>query len=383
MEQAAERPAHRPIKMLKSTKIAIGFAVVAAASFYGYRLVGGMMIDGYEPKPVQPTRVNLLGVTTGNKYQIVVQNQIAVLMESPDGGFEAPTDRDPDALDTGGQRRRVPIKEMLLSMQGDEKALGRFIMIMNDMKEADLPPMRVYWEVDDLRKALDGDADLLAKLKRDLGVGLDGRPLERLQLSSLENGIVIRKPVEVRVPVGGESKVLRGIVLQPYRSRFAFAVEASYAEKQVTREQVRGYVIEEARKLEENPSQLEDVRASLEARIDPATSRHLAAAPEALLRNAQIILNGNQMEDARLREYRDPDNRPLYDLVIDLTEEGRKRLWKYTRNRVGSQLLLVVDGVAIAAPRIEHELSMSEVTITQLQDGVLARSALEAIKEEK
>lgn len=368
--------------MLKSTKIAIGFGIVAAASYFGYRAIGGLMIDGFKPTPIKPGRVNLLGVDAGGRYRIVVQNQIAVLQEAGDD-FEAPENRDAESYDDGGQKRRVPIKEMLLALQGDEKALGRFVMIMNDIKEASLPPVRVYWDAADVRKALEGDEALAAKLQKDLGVGFDGRPLPQLQLSSLENGIVLRKPVRLQVPIEGKPQEMTGIVLEPYRPRFATAVEAAYADKQVTRDQIRGYVVDEARKLEEDPRLLEDVKRSLLARTDEDSTRGLAAGPERILRNATVILNDAHIDGARLREYKDPDNKPMYDLLLDLTDEGRKRVWKYTRDRVGSQIMLVVDGVAIAAPRVTHELAQREATITQLQDGVLARGAIEAIEETK
>ena len=72
--------------------------------------------------------------------------------------------------------------------------------------------------------------------------------------------------------------------------------------------------------------------------------------------------------------------KPLYDLVLDLNDEGRDRLWKYSRNKVGTQLLLIVDGVAIAAPRVRHELAQKTVTITQMPDKALIQDAIDDIR---
>jgi hypothetical protein len=71
----------------------------------------------------------------------------------------------------------------------------------------------------------------------------------------------------------------------------------------------------------------------------------------------------------------------MHDLTVKLTPEGRDRLWQYSRGRVNSQLLLIVNGIAIAAPRIQHELAQGELTITQMPDEVLVRDAVEIINE--
>jgi preprotein translocase subunit SecD len=71
----------------------------------------------------------------------------------------------------------------------------------------------------------------------------------------------------------------------------------------------------------------------------------------------------------------------LHDLTINMTEEGRRRLWQYSKSRVGTQLLLIADGIAIAAPRIQHELAQGNLTITQMRDEVLLRDATDMLNK--
>jgi hypothetical protein len=65
------------------------------------------------------------------------------------------------------------------------------------------------------------------------------------------------------------------------------------------------------------------------------------------------------------------------------SDEGRKRLWKYSINEVGSQILLLVDGIAIAAPRIQHPLTQSQLSIKGLPDEVLVSDAADAMNKSR
>ena len=105
--------------------------------------------------------------------------------------------------------------------------------------------------------------------------------------------------------------------------------------------------------------------------------------PRRLLASATVVLNERSITDASSRDYPSNDGKTLSDLTVNLTDEGRRRLWKFSKDRVGDQILLVADDVAIAAPRIEHELALSEFTVTQLRDKVLVDGAVATIKGSK
>ena len=371
--------------MRSGTKIFIGFVALVAGGCFAYSRITSAMILGKHFPKIEPGRVNLLGVDTGKGYRIVVQNQIATLIQGASEEFSAPdnsTTKD-DAGDVS-DRRRIPIREMLQTLQGDTKALSALIAIMNDIHEGNLPPVRVIWDAADVKRAIDGDASLRARLEDNLGVHLDGTPLAQIRFSSVQNVIVLRCPVDVKVPDESGKRVMTGTILQPYKPVFSQIVESQYEEKaNVTHAMILGYIRTEADRLQAEPNARENVSQALLARIDPERLRNFAAAPERVLQSAQVVINDDSIEGATRIERDSTNGVRFYDLRIDLTDDGRQRLWQYSKLRVGSQLLLVVDGIAIGAPRIEHELVGGEVTISQLPDKTLVDDAVQLMNNAK
>lgn len=371
--------------MRSSTKILIGFVALVAGGYFAYGRVTSAMILGKQFTKIEPGRVNLLGIDTGRGYRIVVQNQMATLVQGAGEEFQSPDGNRTESSESDtGSRKRIPIREMLQSLQGDTKALSAFIATMNEIREANLPPVRVIWEAADLRKALEGDKELLAKLEDNLGVHLDGTPLSEIRFSSLQNGIVIRCPVDVKVPDASGKRVMTGTILDPYKPLFSQIVEEQYEQKaDVTHSMILGYIREEARNLSEQPAKKENVRAALLARIDSERLQSFARAPERVLQSAQIVINEDAIVEATATERTSTNGVRFYDLSIKLSDDGRQRLWQYSKLRMGSQLLLVVDGIAIGAPRIEHELAFGEVTISQLPDKTLVDDAAQIMNNAK
>jgi hypothetical protein len=183
------------------------------------------------------------------------------------------------------------------------------------------------------------------------------------------------------VSINGQVKTVVGRVREPYKPRLLAKVEDQIADKQVTPEMMAGYYAEAAREVINRPSVKENVRASIESFISPETAKGLRAAPERVLKSAEVVVNEHQVKEASYRSYDAGNGKKFSDMTVELTDEGQKRLWKYSVNRVGSQLLLIVDGVAIAAPRIERALTESELTIKRMGDEVLARDAVERLNK--
>jgi len=366
------------MKTRSSTRIVIGSALVLGISYGGYRVVLDRAIAGAHFDPVVPKAVNLLGIDTGSGYRIIVANQMAQLVQRSDnfGGNESGS----EGATEGSIKKRIPMKEMLAVLRGDETALGSFTMTMNEMKEQDLPPTQVIWTAADIKKAIAGDPVLKKKLEDDLNVGLDGMPLSQVRPSSIENGIVVKSPVQVTVNLGGTLKTVVGQVLEPYKPRFILAVEKNYADKNYTRDMQRGYYVQEAKDVMARPEKREIVKDSLLDLVSDATAKRRAEPVERILKSATVVINDSQIEKASFRTYDTPDGKRS-DLTIDLTDEGRKRLWKYSRDKVGTQLLLVADGVAIEAPHISHVLAEGELTITQMRDQSLVKDATEMINK--
>jgi preprotein translocase subunit SecD len=69
----------------------------------------------------------------------------------------------------------------------------------------------------------------------------------------------------------------------------------------------------------------------------------------------------------------------FYDVTLEVTEVGRKRLWRYSRENPGFQLLFTTDGVAIGAPIISGELMSKSVKMSQMPDEGLVKEAVDAI----
>ena len=368
------------MKIRSSTKIFLGFVAVVGGGYFGWQAFAGYSVDGIKFDPVKPAKVNIVGISADSGYRILVANQAAQLIRGNPGNFGPSSSGDEDASDAT-EKKRVPIKEMLQALQGDAEALGQVVAVMNEMQEtADWPSERIIWQEADIRKALAGDPALKSKLEKAINVGLDGSPLKQISMTAHENGIMIQANVPVKVQVGAETKELVGPILVPYRCQISKSIERQLKEKAYDLNTVAGYYALEAQKVADGTAKKEDVKANLERIIDPATNAELARPAEQVLKSATVVVTDGLIKKASFRSYEERGEK-LNDLTIELTDEGRKRLWQYSRRRVGSQLLLIVDGVAIAAPRIRHELAQGELQITQMPDKVLVQDAVDAINK--
>jgi hypothetical protein len=201
----------------------------------------------------------------------------------------------------------------------------------------------------------------------------------------LWNGITIDLSVPVKVSVRGVQQTLVAHVKIPYRVQFTRDVEKNiYAKVKSltpTNEEIKGYYLEEAKVLVDKPQERESLAKALGALIDPTIVKGYAEAAEKVLGNTKVVLNEQFVRDAHKEEVPTDSGKTVYDLVLDLTDEGRDRLWQYSRHRSGTQLLLIVNGVAIAAPVVRHELAQKQVTITQMIDPDLVDDAVNTIKQ--
>jgi hypothetical protein len=375
MIESAQRVPHRR-RIRSSTKIAIGFVVVIFAGWAGYRAWSNFMVSNIKLGPITPKQINLVAISPGAGYRILVANGIAQLAEIS-GGFDAPNPEDLNESTDIVSAKKIPLREMLESLQGNQKGLDGFVMRINDIKEDDLPKEAPVWTAEDIHKAIGGDKNLQGKLEHDINMGLDGTPPNRVLASACINGIVIDTPVPIEIGTGK----LVAHVLQPYRPGLIEQVEKVLEERFDADTARPGVYREKAQAVIDDPKLREDVKHALEARISEDRTKDLAAKPTRVLSNAEVILNDDHIESATYRNYRASDKRDLNDITINLTDEGRKRLWKYSHGRSGFQLLLVVNGVAIAAPRISHELSQSDVTVSQLPDESLVKEAVDLMNQ--
>ena len=343
---------------------------------YGYHYADDFLLGREHFAPLAPGTVNIIGLDKKAGYFIIIENRAAKLVYSGSGGFAAGPMDNPDA--SSGDKKFVPIKDMLAGLQGNVEGLSHYVERLNEITAADDTPDAPVWKIEDVEKAVNGDAALTAKLVHDLNVNLDGTPIDRVSKSALQNGILIDTPVAMKIPGGksiyarvrrGYSPILMKKVLDRLKDKF-------YGKEAVAREYAAA-----AAGIKTGETPKEDVKKSL---LQFKSADDLAGFPQRILDSITTIVNDRQITLASYSTQTTPKGNQ-YTLIINLTDEGRKRLWQFARNHEGDQLLLTVDGVAIAAPFIGHatDLAGGQIEINGMEDESLVQDAVNTINEKR
>ncbi len=363
-----------------SYKIAVGFALLALLAIYGYRYANQLLLGREHFPPLVPGDVNIVGLDTSAGYGILVENRVAKLVLGNGGSFGPGKMNEKDLEASDGDRHFIPIKDMLQGMRGNVPSLSYFVQRLNDISDDDLPPDAPVWKTEDIEKAIQGDAALKKKLVEDINVNLDGTPLDHLHKSALQNGILIDTPVPLTVNDGNTKRTVVARVKRSYHPVFISAVQNDLNGKWADDRMIATQYAAEAQKLKDGQSGRENVPERLRSFAEDA--HRLAQVPQQILDSITCVINENQITGARYDTVDTPKGK-VYSLVISLTDEGTKRMWQFSNNRVGDQLLLTVRGVAIAAPFIDHALSSNELEITRMQDESLVKDAVDTINEKR
>lgn len=394
------------MKIRSSTKFVLSTVALGAVIWGGMEGLALLQTAGVDLASMEPGKVNLIWVDPKIGYHVKVTNAVANLYQGSAGSFESP------GKPTEGGGKRLPIVEMLASLQGDAKALGTFVEVVNQMNQSDEPLSANEWLAEDVTKALEGDAALRQKLEADLNIGLDGVPTRSASYYALNNGITILLKVKAHVP---QHPKLDGLVTtvriryQPKLSKdvmevLDWKVNPSPAE-------IAGIYSEKARPIWDYQAELAkhggsllgkdedvvnafnklvatgkiapplDIRSDLMERVSDANSKQIGSTAEKILSGINVLVNEDEISGCEIASNADRESGELYDLKLSLKEGGRKRLWKFSRQEKDFVLLVIVDGVAIAAPHIGTQLAGSEVTISNLRDKRLTESAAEKIKK--
>jgi hypothetical protein len=100
-----------------------------------------------------------------------------------------------------------------------------------------------------------------------------------------------------------------------------------------------------------------------------------------VLNEVEVLVTEATIADAELKAVPREDGKgDMYSITLETTGDSRDRLWQYTYRRPGSQLLLVSNGVAIAAPVVRNQIKYSTVEITGIGEKKLAEEALRFIE---
>lgn len=353
----------------------MAFALLAV---YGYQYLNDYLLGREHFPALKPGAINVLGVDTSQGYRIVVQNQTAKLVYGTQENFGPGPMENTDADDT--DKKFIPIKELLKGLQGDVGGLSYFVQRLNDIKDDSLPAQAKVWKLEDIEKALAGDKAIEAKLVNDLNVKLDGTPLDHLSVSAFFNGIIVDSPVPMEVPVGDRKEPIVARVHQPYRASFLTSLEANIKEKFATRDLIAKEYMLAAERVRQSETQKENVRRTLS--LFRKRIPQLGPFPQKILNSVTPVINEQQIVGARF-ETENTSKGDRYTLVLELTDEGKKRLWQFTRDRVNSQLLITVDGVAIAAPIIAHRIADTEISVRGLEDRNMVEDAVATINAKR
>lgn len=357
-------------------------AVVGLLGWGAYQGWTAFKLSQFEFKSLAPTSVALIAVSPESGYGVQVSNSVARLVQGQTQ-FGAPEKRDETGGDDKSKQNIIPIRDMVLAMQGDEVALGNFVMRLNNLDENDLPPVRHVWTPNDLERAILGDEILRKKLEGQLNVTLGGEPLSTIDPSALEYGIVLDIPVPIKLKVGSNVKTLQAHVLEAFRPQFPQIVMKGLEDNaNVTDQTILAEYLREAKVMREK-ALLENVAESLRSRYSQERLTKLATKPELVLAHTETILTTKHLTGGRIETEEDTAGTIKYTLQLGVTEEGRMRLWKYSRTQREYQLLLVSNGIAVAAPRIEGEVFSHDLAIRNLTDEPLARKTAELIEKLK
>ena len=362
---------------IRHFRAGILFSVVVIGLLgFGYwlpRLYTQLFILPIEYPRLNPATINVIGIKlTGEK--IIVSGGIAKLVQTGESDFASPGQADTIGAQSGIV---ISMKGLVESLQFKESGVSELLAALAKLDTENYPPEDVVWLLDDILAAINGDEKLRAKLEGHLCTKLDGSPTDEISLSRMRDGIVIRVNVPVRVPTDEGDTTVIGTVMLPFRTRLAtqtirHRLLETYEPDRATIEGVYEEVWEKMARVPE------DVASSLNNLTSEAAVRRMAGRVERLLKRVTVLVTEAQITAADLITTPKPgSDKFLFTVDLELSTEGRNRLWQYTYLNPGCQLLFIWKGVAIAAPTVQHEMKYSTARITNIKHE---RSAQEAVR---
>jgi len=346
----------------------------------GNELYTRLVILPREYPRLTPGRVSLIGLTVPG-YHIVVSNGIARLQIGSPAKFGGP-----DRVESTGSS--IPMHGLMGTLALEPDAANELIRALNDIKYAIEPLADRIWTKERIDKAIATHGSERSELEYDLATQLNGQGVDRVSWDHLTTGIWLEVPIPLAVPSAKGKETVVAKVLLPYRTRLS-----TMTENNLKRLLARGRLAEDLRPepqtvagvyneaLEAEAGKYEDVVASLRRYFSREAIAQMVEPVEGLLRDVEILVTDQTITGAEIEAVPREDGKgDLYSILLDVTQDSRDRMWQYTYRHPASQLLLVSNGVAIAAPVVQHEIKYSTVEITGIAEKQLAEEALEFIK---
>jgi len=369
----------RPFRLRGGAWFAVGVLALLAFWYGGNEIYTRYVILPRKHPRLNPGAINLIGIKVGG-YRVKVSNGIATIERVSEASFGRPDDGT-----SAGSGAIIPMIGLIGALMLEPEPTSELIESLVGIKYEIEPLDELVWPAAKIKAALQGDSALKAKLEYDLSTGLDGNALDRVSWKRLSSGIWIKLRIPVKVSSAQGPQTVIGEIRVPYKTRLATRVSSD-----VQALLQRGRRLEPDRATIEsayaraaslmNEKTKEDVGGSLGALISDQSIASYARPAENLLGNVAILVTEKQITGASLAAApKDQGDGDIYSITLDLTTESRDRLWQYTHSKPGAQLLLVSNGIAIAAPFVQHEIKYSRVTITGILDEDLANEALSFI----
>jgi hypothetical protein len=365
------------MKMKPSTKIAIGAIVIGALGYGGSKLSTTYRLKDVKLTPISTTDFCLLALEDGAKVRVLVANRMAQLVEA-DGDFSNQSSEEGGAQ-SGSIKRRIPIKELLQILDGNGSGIDFFINRMGDnggtQDGLDDAPI---WKLEDIEKAISGDAKLKTQLENDLNCTLEGALLPTLNTATFQIGIRVGVPVTLNVNnVSGPT--VSGIRYVPFRVREIMAFAKKMEQKFYSKDTIQAEYAAFKKISEASGSNPENVALTLQAIKSSALDSSEISSVERICKHTKVLANRSMIEKVSL-ETKKANGNTSYSIKLWLTDEAVSRLWKFS-SQGGQKIIVVAKGVPIAAASIATELNSKELVIDQVTDEKLAQSAVELFRK--
>ncbi|MCL6624696.1 MAG: hypothetical protein K6T17_08805 [Fimbriimonadales bacterium] len=366
------------MKLRGGTRFALAVIVILTAA-YGVNWLVSEIVPPKHLATIPPSETAILGMKLRGE-KIIVMNGIAHLVYGAGSEYGVDPTKDLDTA-TG---RKIPLKALVGTLRGEEAGATELVEALSKIERENIPPEEIIWNKADIEKALAGEPQVRAKLERQLNTTLEGKPTPLIIPNYLHSGIYIRLPVPVMIPSSYGGHTVIAYPLLAYRTQLAsrtvnhrIIVEKAFP----THADWEG-AYEDAWKQLQKEGSPENVAESLRSLISDARARALAKPVEDLLSRVTVLLTEEHIMGAGKKRIRNPEGKGFwYTITLNLNEEGRMRLWRYTHENPGCQLLFVVNGVAIAAPFVKQEMKYSTAEITNITDEDLVDEALRALHQ--
>lgn len=327
-----------------------------------------------ELNPIPKGRLMLMAIRPEAGVKVVVANRMAQIVEAS-AEFHGEEGDNGDGATSGAIKKRIPVKELIALLNGESDAVDSFISRMREKDEGTESANPPDWTEADVKAALAGDAVKRAKLEADLNCKIDGTPLPAINVRSFFDGIRVHVPIVLNVP-NAKGNTVSGTEAVYYRPRFMLQFYKFMEQKFYDKSNLQTYY---TNFLKTYPDKYQPIEESLVPAMQRVATGEEIKQITRIASNAIILANDSMITGAEMFEVKEGDS-VSYNLKIILTKEAKDRLWKYS-SEGGETILVVADGVPIAAASIGTELASQELLIRQISDKSLLEDAVKLVQK--